>query len=179
MIRNKRPSTWSRTLALVPPVVTLTAQSAHGAFDMFIKIGDIKGEIQEKSHFEWSLVTNFKFGVATEGSKAVARPLVITKPLDRASPQLFLKTAQGNSLQSVTLELAQRTTEGSLVFYQIILYEVTISSVITAGSGTDDRPSEEVSFNFLKIDIQYSMADEKGGVTPTEPVSWDFSASPK
>ena len=178
MNRNRRPSTWSRTLALVPPVITLTAPAAQGAFDMFIKIDDIKGESSEKNHRDWSDVTGFKFGVSSENSKSSPKPLVITKRLDRSSPQLFLKTAQGASIPKVTLELTTNTINGNEVFYQITLHGVTITSVITNGGAGDEMPTEEISFNFLKIEMQYGMIVD-GVLTPTDPVIWDFNGSTK
>lgn len=186
MIRNTRPSTLSRTLALVPPAIALVAQHASGAFDIFIKIGDIDGESIDDKHPKWIELQSFQWGVKREISlppgevdRVVGAPsiseLIITKTVDRSSPALFLNAVGGSeAIPEVVLEL-QDTLETGRVFYRITLNEVLVSSQShAAAAGSDDSPQESVSLNFMKIKIEYYITDAKGNLTAVPPVEYDL-----
>jgi hypothetical protein len=61
-----RPSRLSKTLALVPPAVALVAQHASGAFNAFIKIGDIDGESTDAKHPKWIELQSVQWDVKRE-----------------------------------------------------------------------------------------------------------------
>ena len=182
-MKSPRVSSLSRTLALIPPTVVLIAQQSTAASDVFLKIGDIKGESVDAEHREWIDAWSFQFGVSnpvtlsTGGSgagKASFSDIVITKSLDSASPRLFLGCAKGTTYPTVTLKLV-RAGEIRQTYYQITLSNVTISSVSNSNSEGDDRPSESVSLFYEKIKIEYWKTDAKGGLTPVAPVEWNVA----
>ncbi|HSP42601.1 MAG TPA: type VI secretion system tube protein Hcp [Luteolibacter sp.] len=175
-----RPSPLSKTLALVPPAVALVAQHASGAFDAYIKIGDIKGEVQEKEHLEWVRLDSIEWNVKREitfipggASRESGRPqlseVTISKQVDKSSPQLFLNAVGGSGeLDTVIIRLVESATRS--VFYELTLSQVLVSSQKQGGKTDDDRPTESVSFNFLKIEMKYSRIDPKTGESVPEPV---------
>jgi type VI secretion system Hcp family effector len=191
-VRTLRPSSLSRTLALATPAVSLLVQRADAAFDTFIKFADIKGESLDKTHFEWSTATGFDFGVTVPfyleagtgpnvGSPQ-AKPIVIRKAIDKASPQLFLKSVTGQPLPTVTLELTRVTSSGiPVVFYKMVLTNVFITKIETdAQSGISSTvPTESIELNFEAMSIIYSVTDSKGGVTPQPEVTWNFAGNQK
>ncbi len=183
-----RPSPLSKTLALVPPAVALVAQHASGAFDAYIKIGDIKGEVLDKDHFEWVALESIQWGVGRAissssgaGAREAGTPqiseVVITKRVDKSSPKLFLNAVGGSGeIGTVTIRLVESSTRS--VFYELTLSNVLVSSQSHSGAAGGDRPSESVSFNFTKIEMQYSRIDPKTGESVPEPaVGFDLAKS--
>lgn len=187
MKRPLRPSPLSRTMTLIPPAVVLVAQHASAAFDAYIKIGDIKGEVTDKGHFEWvhleSIEWNIKrsvgiFAGRRESSPPQVSELVITKPMDRSSPKLFLNAVGGSQeIDTVTIRLVETTNQ--TVFYELTLSDVLVSSLKQSAITDSDRiPTESVSFNFLKIEMIYTRLDPKTGQGIAEtPVGYDLSAA--
>jgi type VI secretion system secreted protein Hcp len=183
LMSKLRPSKLSKTIALVPPAVALVAQHASGAFDIFIKIGDIKGESMDSSFPEWVVLESFEWGVSRSistssggSSRDPSLPsfneLVFSKRVDRSSPQLFLNAVGGSSAYpTVTLVLVNTTTKA--ILYSITLNDVLVSSQINKAAAGDDVPQETVSFNFYKFKFDYNYVDSKGG-TKTESVTYDL-----
>ncbi|MEO5914758.1 MAG: type VI secretion system tube protein Hcp [Luteolibacter sp.] len=191
MFTTPRPSTLSRTLALVPPVVALVAQQAN-AGGLFLKVDVtsgpvITGESLDVKHSGWIEIMSMQAGIAnpvtlsssgggiTPG-KSTRSDLVVTKLLDRASPQLFLGCAVGTRYPTVTLELTTSNSDGaSLTYYKITLTNVIVSSLTTSAGG--ERPTEAVSLSYEKITTDYYMVDSKGSVptSPTTTATWNFA----
>jgi len=176
-----RPSTLSRTLALIPPAVALLAPPANAATNMFLKMENVAGESSDKDHVDWINLTSFSFGASNSpaagnpsSTTSVASLFTFTKALDKSSPALFLGCAQGTIYPTVTLELVNSTT--SVTFYRMTLNNVLISSINTTGHLADDKPAETVSLNFQKIKIEYFYPDATGAITAAPPVGWDFAA---
>lgn len=186
IVKTIRPTSLSRTLALLPPAVGLVAQSASADFSAYIKFDSLNGEATDKGHENWTALPNFSFGfsnspVAVGGSggagagKMVADSFTFTKTLDRVSPQLFLACAAGSHYDTVKIELVNPLT-GAL-FYRITLNNVEITKLATDGAAVGTtRPTESVSVSYAKIKIEYYYQDPKGGTTAVPPVTWDFSA---
>ena len=184
-MRSLRPSRLSKTLALVPPTIALVAQHASGAFNAFIKIGDIEGESTDAKHVKWIELQSVQWdvkreisaptggGAGREASLPKISELTLTKLLDRSSPSIFLNAVGGSQpIPTVTLELTNPTTGG--VFYRITLTDVLVSSQQQTSSAGEDKPRETISLNFTKIKIEYYYQDAKGTVA-IPPVTYDLA----
>ena len=184
-VRTLRPSSLSRTLALAAPAVSLVVTRADAAFDTYIKFYDIKGESQEKVHREWCDALSFSFGTETPvligggggggAGKATAKPFVITKRVDKASPQLFLKSVQGQHLPTVTMELTKSGATTPVIFYKIVLTNAFVTKIYNSGATGDDGLTETIELSYEKISIVYSSVDPKTGAPTAQPeVTWNF-----
>lgn len=190
-MRILRPSSLSRTLALATPAVGLAVQRADAAFDTFIKFDNINGEAIDKLHQSWCQALSFSFGfdnpaiIGGTGSGSsghpTAKPIFIHKLIDKASPQLFLRSVMGEPLPTVTLEVAKvASTTAPVVFYKIVLTNAFVTSVSTTGNAASDvAPTETIELSYEKISIVYSVMDPKGGVTPQPAVTWNFAENTK
>jgi type VI secretion system secreted protein Hcp len=189
MIQTSRPSTLSRTLALVPPAIALVAQHASGAFDIFIKIGDIKGESMDAKHAEWIQLEAFQWGLARaissptgggnnrEASAPSISEMTLSKKVDRSTPKLFLNAVGGSgTIPEVILELQDQSSQKG-VFYRITLNDVLVSSQSHVAAAGGDVPQESVSLNFLKIKVEYFYRDPKGNLIAEPAVSYDLSTT--
>jgi type VI secretion system secreted protein Hcp len=147
------------------------------AVDMFIKIGDYKGEARDKTHKEEIDVLSWSWGVSQSGSaqmgggagagKANVQDLSITKYIDKSSPDLMLACCTGKHVPEVKLT-CRKAGENPLEYLIITLTDSIISSVSTGGSGGEDRLTENVTLNFAKVKVEYTeqKADGTAGAKP-------------
>jgi type VI secretion system secreted protein Hcp len=176
-----------RILILVSTLTLLLPGLSLAAFDSFLKIEGIPGESTNEKHADEIVVTSFSTGFMQPqsaaghatgggGGKTVLRDLSITKLLDRATPLLMLKCAQGTRLPTAVLTVLS-PGERSFEDYKITMNDVVISSVSTVGSSTGDRPTETVTLNFKKIEWEYTP--QKADGSPGTPVkgSWDLTTN--
>jgi type VI secretion system secreted protein Hcp len=148
----------------------------------YLTMAEIEGGVTERDHANSIEVLDFNWGVLNAvpraGAQMVAgnRPefqdLVITKPLDKASPILALAAAEGRTIQ-----------EAELVFYAqasddeptgtVRLTRVRIRSV-ESGTGSSAGLMETVSLAFSRVEWTYNATDERGG-TARIVAGWDVA----
>jgi len=156
------------------------------AMDMFIKIGDLKGESKDKSHKEEIDVLAWSWGMSNSGSlhggggggsgKVNVQDLSFTKYIDKSSPDLMLACCNGKHYTEALLTV--RKAGGSpLEYMKIKLTEVLISAVSTGGSGGEDKLTENVTLNFAKVNVDYTEQTATGGEGAKPKMSWDIAAN--
>ena len=130
----------------------------------FLKIGDIKGESTERAHKDWIIIESISQGleqlpqVMTGSSRrrgtVTFNDLVITKPLDKATPKLMEMCAKGQVVPELELDIV---ASNGKIFYKITLNTVKINSINT---NSDCDPDcilvDEVSISYSKITWEYS-----------------------
>jgi type VI secretion system secreted protein Hcp len=151
------------------------------AADIFLKLGDIKGESKDKSHKDEIELLSWSWGEAQTGSagrgggsgagKVEMQDITFTKYIDKASTKLILSCAKGDHIPKADVALRKAGGEQK-EFLKINLEDVMITSYSTGGSG-GDHPTENVSLTFGKISIEYFEQDNKGNVTSAGKVGWD------
>jgi len=140
------------------------------AFDAFLKLGDIEGESTAKKHegeievlsFSWNIKNTSSGGTGTGGGsgKAVPSDFNIVKHVDKASPAIMVAVCTGEHIRDATFTVEQaRGGRGGEAFLKIKLTDVLISSYQTGGGG-NDVPTDQVSLNFVKLNIQ--VRDDRG-----------------
>ncbi|URI08888.1 type VI secretion system tube protein Hcp [Aquincola tertiaricarbonis] len=141
------------------------------AVDMFIQIGDIKGESTDKTNAEMIDVLAWSWGMSNSGTthmgggggsgKANVQDLSFTKYIDSSSNALLKSVCEGTHHPKA--KLIVRKAGGKPLDYVVLeLEEVLVTSVSTGGSGGEDRLTENVSLNFAKFTYKYQPQDEKG-----------------
>lgn len=148
------------------------------AVDIFVKIGDIKGESADTKHKDEVDVLSWSWGLSnsSDGSgggggagKANFQDLNFTHVLDRASPLLMKACATGQHLKDATLT-ARKAGKGQLDFLIVKMNDVIVTSVAVAGSG--EPPSENVALQFSKIELEYKTQKPDG--TPGDSVFFKY-----
>lgn len=147
------------------------------AVDMFLKLGQIKGESRDKQHAGEIDVLAWSWGASNSGSahvgggagsgKVNVQDLSLTKYIDLASTSILKAVSTGEHIDKATLTV--RKAGGKPLEYLLIeMDEVLISSISTGGSGGEDRLTENISLNFAKFKIKYveQKADGSSGGTP-------------
>jgi type VI secretion system Hcp family effector len=91
---------------------------------------------------------------ARAGMRRASEPIVVVRYLDEASKFFVSAAANGELLPAVLFEFKRASGSGQPeVFQTVRLTNATVSSVKTINGG--DRPMEEVSFTFQKIEYNH------------------------
>jgi type VI secretion system secreted protein Hcp len=156
------------------------------AVDMFIKIGDLKGEAQDQKNKGEIDVISWSWGATNSGSahigsgagsgKVNVQDLSFTKWMDKSSPGLLLACCNGKHFPQACLTI-RKAGEKPVEYCKIKLTDVLISSVSTGASGGDDRIIEHVGLNFGKVQLDYTPQNEKGQPDTAIPMGWDIGAN--
>jgi len=115
--------------------------------------------------WSWGVSNTATIGGGGGGSgRANLQELTITKTVDKASPVLALKCAQGVHIQQVVLTV-DRPGGSNRPYMEYRLTDAIITSVEQGGSG-DAIPLENISFAYRTIQLTYTTHD--GEVVQTE-----------
>ena len=161
------------------------------ASDIFMKIGDIKGESFDDKHKDEIDVMSFSWGVTQSGTmafgggagagKAQFSDFNFTTNVSKASPKLFLACASGEHIKDAQLSV-RRSGEntGSREDYLVIkMNDVIISSYQTSGAESAERPTESVSMAFAKIEYSYRPQKADGSLDAPVTAGWDLKKNVK
>jgi len=158
------------------------------AVDMFIKIGDLKGESKDSKHKAEIDVLAWSWGLSNSGSahsgggagagKVNVQDLSFTKYIDLSSPDLMLACCNGKHFPEANL-IVRKAGEQPLEYLKIKLTEVLVTSVSTGGSGGEDRLTENITLNFAKVNLDYTEQTPTGGTGGQPKFGWDIAANKK
>lgn len=90
---------------------------------------------------------------ARGGMRRANDPVVIVREMDEASKFFVKAAASGELLPAVLFEFTRARGSGTEVYQTVRLTNAIVSSVKTINGG--DRPMEEISFTFQKIEYQH------------------------
>lgn len=157
------------------------------AYDAYLKIEGVPGEATDAKHKEWIEILSYSHGVSqmasssasTAGGRSSERcdhqDFSIVKSLDAASPKLNLFCCNGKHIGAITVSIS-RATGDKQQYMEYKLSDVIVSSVQIGGNsgGGDSVPTEQVSFNYGKIEWTYTKTDHKTGKSGGNVAShWD------
>lgn len=141
------------------------------AVDVFLKLGDIKGESKDSKHPAEIDVLSWSFGVSQTGTmahgggggagKANFSDINIMHALDKASPVLMTKCATGEHIKEGTL-VSRKAGKGQQEYLIIKMNDILVTSV--QPSGSSEHPMESVSMQFAKIVLEYKPQKEDGSL---------------
>jgi type VI secretion system secreted protein Hcp len=139
------------------------------AVDVYLKIGDIKGESKDSKHPDEIDVLSWSWGVSQSGNvglgggggagKANFGDLSFMHALDKASPVLMKACAMGDHYDLATL-VSRKAGKGQQDYLIIKMKEVFITSV--QPSGSSEHPMESVSMQFGHVDLEYKPQKADG-----------------
>lgn len=140
------------------------------ASDYFLEIDGIKGESKDKKHKEMIDVESFSWGASNAGSTGASawkgEGFRFDRHIDKASPILAQACAKGNHIPKAVL-FVRRSSADTGDYYKVTFSDCLVSSFSHGGEG-GDMPTEEVSFNYAKIEFSYAQV--RAGI-PGQPVS--------
>lgn len=157
------------------------------ALDMFLVIeGEISGETQDDVYgkkkgidvlaWSWGMSQSGSFHVGGGGGagKANFQDLSVTKWVDKSSPVLMLYCANGDHFKKAEI-IVRKAGKKPLEYLKITMHKVLVTSVSTGGSGGEDRLTENVSFNFAEVEVEYVEQKEDGTAGEKPNFKWSIS----
>jgi type VI secretion system secreted protein Hcp len=156
------------------------------ATDIFLKMGDIKGESQDDKHKDEIEVLEWNWGVTQAGTmhtgggggrgKANFSDLTFKHYIDKASPNLLKSCATGEHVgeAKLTVRKAGKTPQDFLL---ITMNDVIITNVTPVGKQGDGELVENVSLQFAKVDLEYKPQKSDGGLDAGLHFKFDIKAN--
>jgi type VI secretion system secreted protein Hcp len=150
-----------------------SSTSVVSANDIFLKIGDIKGESTDAKHKDQIEVLSWSWGMS-RGTGRVKRgtlapqciqDLTLMKLVDKSSPQLIMAGVLGQVQKEATLTL--RKAGGEQQEYLIIkMSDVLVTSYQTGSgaAGNEAQVIDEVVLNFSSIRGEYRPQNRDGSL---------------
>lgn len=157
------------------------------ATSTYLQIEPIKGESTDEKHKDWIEVDSYSANVSQPmsgpsgtGGRAAARadfgPFVVSKSVDKSTPDLNQYCAQGKHIAKLVLEQTQETGE-KVCYLKYELENVMVQSISLSGGGSS-RPYETVSFVYDKIKWTYTPIKNDGSAdTAVGPKGWDLETN--
>jgi type VI secretion system secreted protein Hcp len=154
---------------------------------IYMKFPGIDGEATASGHEKEIEIGSINLGIARavtaptggsstrEASAPTISEISITKMMDISSTLFMMSATAGKGQDNVVISLTA-TDKGELFTYcKITLSNVLVSSYSVSSGG--DRPSESLSLNFTKIQVDYYPSVPTGTPPPkVSPFTWDLAA---
>jgi type VI secretion system Hcp family effector len=134
-------------------VVVPKATAAAGKPSIFVKFDTIKGQSTAKAHKDFADATSMSGGFATPGTgRPVAADIVITKPIDIATPKLLQAAVNNMNLAKVEIDVDAVQATGltkTVTKYLLSNARVTSDTFATTSAGE----VEKVTLSYQKIEV--------------------------
>lgn len=142
------------------------------AVDYFLKITGIDGESKDSKHKGEIEIMSWSFGHTQQGSesmgggggagKVLAGDFHFTMKVSKASPKLWLACATGEHFKTANI-VARKAGKEAMEYYKWTFTDLLVTSFQTGGSGgADVVPTEQISMNFAKAEVEYKEQNEDG-----------------
>jgi len=155
--------------------------------DYFLKIDGIDGESADAKHKGEIDIESWSWGESQTGThsgmggggagKVSFQDAHFTAKISKASPKLFLVCAGGDHIKKAVLTCRKAGKEQQ-EFLKITLSDLLVSSYQTGGSaGSSVVPTDQVSLNFSKIEVEYKEQKPDGTLGGAVKAGWDAKAN--
>jgi len=141
------------------------------AVDVFLKINGIPGESADSKHKAEIDVLSYSWGVTQTGTmsygggggagKANFGDFSFMMRMNKATPKLMQAVSNGSHIADAILT-CRKAGDKQQEYMQYKFYDLLISSYQTSASS--EEPTESVSFNFSKMEMEYKEQDSKGNL---------------
>jgi type VI secretion system secreted protein Hcp len=158
------------------------------AVDMFMKIGDVKGESKDDKHegeidvlaWSWGMSQSGTTHLGTGGGagKVSVQDISFTKYIDKSSMNLIIACCNGKHYPEAKLTV-RKAGETPLEYLTITMKDVLVSAVSTGGSGGEDRLTENVTLNFGQFIAEYKPQKADGSGDAGIFAKWDIPKNVK
>jgi type VI secretion system secreted protein Hcp len=158
------------------------------AVDMFMKVGDLKGESKDDKHegeidvlaWSWGMSQSGTTHLGTGGGagKVSVQDLSFTKYIDKSSMNLIIACCNGKHYPEAKLTV-RKAGENPLEYLTITMKDVLVTAVSTGGSGGEDRLTENVTLNFAHFVAEYKPQKADGTGDAGVFAKWDIAKNVK
>lgn len=153
------------------------------AVNAYLKVKDVDGPSTSKPgyidilSFSWGVSNTSTYGAGASGKEAKAgradfSHLTIMKVLDKTTPLLMDHCASGNILSEVYILYDKPVGDKQDDYFRIYLQDALITSVHLSGS--NENPTESVSFAFQAVEVAYKPEKDDGSLDAAIPKGFDL-----
>lgn len=153
------------------------------AVNAYLFIDGVEGPSTSKTghidvlSFSWGVSQTSTYGAGASGMEAKAgradfSNLSIMKVLDKTSPLLCDHCASGDILKKVYILYDKPVGTQQEDYFRIYLKDALITSVQLSGS--NENPTESVSFAFQAVEIAYKAEKDDGSLDAAVPKGYDL-----
>lgn len=152
--------------------------------NMFIRIGDIKGESHDNRHEDEIEVVSWTWGLTNSATgsqggrggsgRAAVRDLAFTHAIDRASPSLMLACATAQRFPDARLTVRRPDATTTDEFLVITLQDVRVTSVDASATEAVGGLVEQVTLAFTQVDYEYRRQLPDGSLDTGVHFRWDL-----
>jgi type VI secretion system secreted protein Hcp len=156
------------------------------AVDYFLKFDGIKGESADAKHKDEIDVESWSWGETHSGAarpggaragKVSMQDFHFLMRLNSASPSLMKACATGQHIKMATLS-GRKAGKDQQDYLTFKFHDVLVSSYQTGGSEhADVVPTDQVSFNFAKIEVEYRRQKPDGSFVSAGKFGYDLKAN--
>jgi len=153
------------------------------AESMWIKIDGVKGEATDDKHKDEIDIDSYSWGMShpvdpggtgQSAGTSTATQLVVSKTVDKATPNLMKFCLNAKSFEKVVLT-CRKMGGTPIENLMITMFNTIVASVQDSGSGEGAPAHESVSFAFTKVEVEYTPQKEDGTADGSVKATWDFS----
>lgn len=157
--------------------------------DFFLKIDGIEGESKDKNHEGEIDLLSWSWGETQSGAHAAGggggagkvsmQDFHFTMTVNKATPKLIEYCASGKPVTKAILTC--RKAGGEQEEYLTYTFsDLIISSYQTGGSsGSGVVPTEQISFNYAKMEVEYKEQKADGTLGGAIKAGWDLKKNAK
>lgn len=137
----------------------LAMSSATAASRLYMKVPGVTGPVVIKGYEGWTEVLSFSLGFATDTCSSLS----VRKLLDLTSPALTMAAVAGVSYPSVTM-VSVKGGDPPYEEFRLRLFNAVVTSV--QQSGSNETPTESLSFQPTSVELTYNTQSEAGMPMP-------------
>jgi type VI secretion system secreted protein Hcp len=157
------------------------------AVDIFLKLSNnIKGESQDSTHMDEIDVLAWNWGLSQSGTthvgsgggggKVNVQDISLTKYVDLASNDLIKRCTTGEHIESGELVVRKSGGSAPVEYFRMKMENIMISSYSTGGSKDGlDRIQENLTLNFRKFEVAYTLQEASGAAGAESLAGWDIA----
>ena len=141
------------------------------AVDYFLKVEGIQGESKADDHKDEIDLESFSWGETQSGTwatggggtgKVSMQDFHFTMAVSKASPALFLACAEGDHIKNAILT-CRKAGKKQQEFMKVTMSDVLVS-LFQIGGAVGVVPTDQISLNFAKIEVEYQEQDATGKI---------------
>ena len=157
--------------------------------DYFLKIDGIEGESHDEKHAGEIDLESWSWGETQSGTsaggggggagKVSMQDFHFVMKVNKATPKLILACASGQHIKDAVLTCRKAGGEQE-EFLKYTFTDLLISSYQTGGSGGSNIiPTEQISFNYAKMEVEYKEQQAEGTLGGAIKSGWDLKKNVK
>jgi len=152
--------------------------------DYFLKIDGIDGESTDNKHKNEIDVLSWSWGETQSGTmaggggggagKVAMQDFHFVMKVNKASPKLLQACACGEHIKKAVL-ICRKAGKDQQEYLKITLSDLIVSSYQTGGSsGSDILPTDQISLNYSKIEVEYKEQKADGTLGGAVKGGWNL-----